>query len=52
MILNIKVSDSKNTNRELPYFLPSEKISPLRQLVDKDLQKELERRLKQNKFWL
>jgi len=51
MILNIKVSESKNTNRELPYFLPAEKISPLRQLVDKDLQKKLERRLKQNKFW-
>ncbi len=51
MILNIKVSESKNTNRELPYFLPAEKIQPLRQLVDKDLQKELERRLKQNKFW-
>jgi beta-lactamase class A len=49
--LNVRVSASKNTDRELPYFLPAEKIRPLRQLVNKNLQKELEKQLKQNKTW-
>lgn len=51
IMATIPASQAKNISRELPYFLPSEKIRPLRQLVDKNLQKELERRLKQNKSW-
>lgn len=51
ILLNIRVSVSKNTDRELPYFLAAEKIRPLRQLVNKNLQKELEKQLKQNKTW-
>ena len=51
ILLNIRVSVSKNTDRELPYFLPAEKIRPLRQLVNKNFQKELEKQLKQNKTW-
>jgi beta-lactamase class A len=51
IVLNIRVSASKNTDRELPYFLPIEEIRPLRKLVNKDLQKELEKQLKQKKNW-
>lgn len=51
ILLNIRVSVSKNTDRELPYFLAAEKIRPLRQLVNKNFQKELEKQLKQNKTW-
>ncbi|MCU0643306.1 MAG: class A beta-lactamase-related serine hydrolase [bacterium] len=51
IMLNIKVSEPKNISRELPYYLQSEKIRPLFQLVNKELQKELERKLKQNKSW-
>lgn len=38
-------------NGELPYSLPDAQIRPLRQAVNKDLQKKLEARLKQNKSW-
>ena len=51
ILLNVRVSTSKNTDRELPYYLTAEKIRPLRQLVNKNLQKELEKQLKQNKTW-
>ncbi len=51
VMLNIQVSESKNNDRELPYYLPADQIRPLRQLVDKNLQKELEKKLKSNKRW-
>lgn len=51
ILLNISVSASKKIDRELPHFLAAEKIRPLRQLVNKNLQKELEKQLKQNKIW-
>lgn len=51
ILLNIRVSAAKSTDRALPYFVSVEKIRPLRQLVNKNLQKEFERQLKQNKTW-
>jgi beta-lactamase class A len=51
VMLNIQVSESQNNDRELPYYLPADQIRPLRQLVDKNLQKELEKKLKSNKRW-
>ncbi len=38
-------------NFDLPYNLPDNQIHPLRTLVDKDLQKKLETRLKKEKSW-
>ena len=36
---------------DLPLSFPENKIKPLRQLSNKDLQKRLERQLKKNKYW-
>jgi beta-lactamase class A len=36
---------------DLPFNIPEDKISPLRTLVDRDLQKKLETVLKKNKTW-
>ena len=40
-----------NMHSDLPFSIPDEKIVPLRQLVDEDLQKKLEASLKKNKTW-
>jgi len=40
-----------NDQSELPFTIPEDKIFPLRQLVDENLQKELEASLKKNKTW-
>ena len=51
ILLNVGASAKRDNDRELPYYLPADKIRPLRHQVNKDLQKELERRLKQNSQW-
>ena len=38
-------------SQDLPFSIPDEHIQPLRKMVDKDLQKRLETRLKQEKSW-
>ena len=51
--LVVNICQAKNTvESNLPFSIPDEKIFPLRQLVDKDLQKKLESTLKKNKKWI
>ncbi|MBN1350163.1 serine hydrolase [candidate division KSB1 bacterium] len=49
--LNISISAQPTVEAELPYHIPQKQIKPLRQLLDKSLQKELEKELNSHKLW-
>ena len=52
IFLMISICHTRNdVQLELPFSIPDEKIIPLRQSVDKNLQKKLEESLKKNKTW-
>ncbi len=52
ILLVTKICFSQNSiEPNLPFLIPDEKILPLRQLVDQNLQRKLERTLKKNQTW-
>lgn len=51
VLMLTSLSLSKDISKELPYFLQNDQIRPLRQLVDKNLQRQLEKKLKSNPQW-
>ncbi len=51
LAIGFNSAGSEISDSDLPFSIPDDQIRPLRQLVDKDFQKRLEKRLNRNKTW-